>query len=74
MTGWLLIYLKRRASQPTMDMHGTTPTVGMADYRTVLSSHHCILYRQMSGNTVVYAVAADAGFFQTLLLRRLLGQ
>ncbi len=37
-------------------------SVGITDYRTVLSSHHRTLYRQVDGNTVVYAVAADAGF------------
>ena len=31
-------------------------SVGMTDYRTVLSSHHRILYRQIDGNTHVYAV------------------
>ena len=46
-------------------------SVGMTDYRTVLSSHHRILYRQMDGNTYVYAVAGQTQDFQTLLLRRL---
>lgn len=46
-------------------------SVGMTDYRTILSSHHRILYRQMDGNTYVYAVAGQAQDFQTLLLRRL---
>jgi plasmid stabilization system protein ParE len=45
--------------------------VGMTDYRTVLSSHHRILYRRIDGNTYVYAVAGQAQGFQTLLLRRL---
>jgi len=45
--------------------------VGMMDYRTILSSHHRILYRQIDGNTHVYAVAGQAQDFQTLLLRRL---
>ena len=46
-------------------------SVGMTDYRTVLSSHHRILYRQIDGNTYVYAVAGQTQDFQTLLLRRL---
>mgnify|MGYP006154499805 FL=1 len=46
-------------------------SVGMTDYRTILSSHHRILYRQIDGNTVVYAVAGQTQDFQTLLLRRL---
>lgn len=46
-------------------------SVGMTDYRTILSSHHRILYRQIDGDTVVYAVAGQAQDFQTLLLRRL---
>lgn len=45
--------------------------VGMTDYRTILSSHHRILYRQVEGNTYVYAVAGQTQDFQTLLLRRL---
>lgn len=45
--------------------------VGITDYRTVLSSHHRILYRQIDGDTVVYAVAGQVQDFQTLLLRRL---
>jgi len=46
-------------------------SVGITDYRTVLSSHHRILYRQIDGNTYVYAVAGQTQDFQTLLLRRL---
>lgn len=46
-------------------------SVGITDYRTVLSSHHRILYRQIDGDTVVYAVAGQVQDFQTLLLRRL---
>lgn len=46
-------------------------SVGMMDYRTILSSNHRILYRQIDGNTYVYAVAGQAQDFQTLLLRRL---
>jgi len=45
-------------------------SVGMTDYRTVLSSHHRILYRQTDGNTVVYAGAGQTQDFQTLLLMR----
>jgi len=45
--------------------------VGMTDYRTVLRSHHCILYRQIDANTYVYAVAGQTQDFQTLLLKRL---
>lgn len=46
-------------------------SVGMTDYRTVLSSHHRILYRQVEGTTFVYAVAGQMQDFQTLLLKRL---
>ena len=46
-------------------------SVGMMDYRTILSSHHRILYRQIDGNTYVYAVAGQTQDFQTLLLKRL---
>jgi toxin ParE1/3/4 len=46
-------------------------SVGMTDYRTILSSHHRILYRQIDGNTYVYAVAGQVQDFQTLLLKRL---
>ena len=46
-------------------------SVGITDFRTVLSSHHRILYRQIDGDTVVYAVAGQMQDFQTLLLRRL---
>jgi plasmid stabilization system protein ParE len=46
-------------------------SLGMMDYRTVLSSHHRILYRKIDGDTVVYAVAGQTQDFQTLLLRRL---
>lgn len=46
-------------------------SVGITDYRTVFSSHHRILYRQVDGDTVVYAVAGQMQEFQTLLLRRL---
>lgn len=46
-------------------------SVGTMDYRTVLSSHHRMLYRQIDGNTYVDAVAGQTQGFQTLLLRRL---
>jgi len=46
-------------------------SVGITNYRTVLSSHHRILYQQIDGDTVVYAVAGQMQDFQTLLLRRL---
>lgn len=46
-------------------------SVGITDYRTVISSHHRILYRRRGGDTVVYAVAGQMQDFQTLLLRRL---
>jgi toxin ParE1/3/4 len=34
-------------------------SVGITDYRTVLSSHHRILCRQVDGDTLVYAVAGQ---------------
>jgi toxin ParE1/3/4 len=46
-------------------------SVGITDYRTVLSSHHRLLYRQVDGHTYVYAVAGQVQDFQALLLRRL---
>jgi plasmid stabilization system protein ParE len=46
-------------------------SVGMTDYRTVLTSHHRVLYRQVDGQTYVYALAGQTQDFQTLLLRRL---
>lgn len=45
--------------------------VGVHDYKTVLTSHHRILFRQIDGNTYVYAVAGQMQDFQTLLLKRL---
>lgn len=46
-------------------------SVGITDYRTVLSSHHRLLYRQVDGHTYVYAVTGQVQDFQALLLRRL---
>ncbi len=46
-------------------------SVGITDYRTVLSSHHRLLYRRIDGDTFVYGVAGQTQDFQTLLLRRL---
>lgn len=46
--------------------------VGIHDYRTLVTSHHRILYRQIDGTTYVYAVAGQQQDFQSLLLRRLL--
>ncbi len=40
-------------------------SVGMTAYRTVLSSHHRILYLQTEGNTCVDAVAGQTQDFQT---------
>lgn len=45
--------------------------VGITDYRTILTSHHRVLYRQVSGTTFVYAVAGQTQDFQALLLKRL---
>ena len=45
--------------------------VGITEYRTILSSHHRILYRQMDGNTYVYAVAGQMQDFPSLLMRRI---
>ncbi len=42
--------------------------VGMTDYRTILSSHHRLLYRQMDGKTYVYAVARQAQDFRRCCL------
>ena len=45
--------------------------IGIRDYRTLVTSHHRILYRQIDSTTYVYAVAGHQQDFQTLLLRRL---
>ncbi len=45
--------------------------VGITDYRTILTSHHRLLYRQVNGTTFVYAVAGQTQDFQALLLKRL---
>lgn len=46
-------------------------TVGIQDYRTVLTSHHRILYRKTDGDIYVYAVAGHCQDFPSLLLKRL---
>lgn len=49
--------------------------VGIRDYRTLITSHHRILYRTLQdstqSSTIVYAVAGHQQNFQTLLLQRL---
>ena len=50
---------------------GELASVGIRDYRSLVTSHHRILYRQIDGTTYVYAVAGQQQDFQTLLLRRL---
>ena len=46
-------------------------SVGIRDHKTLLTSHHRILYRQIERITYVYAVAGHQQDFQTLLYRRL---
>lgn len=55
-------------SGPVVPLLGS---VGIMDYRTVLTSHHRLLCRQVDGHTYVYAVAGQMQDFQALLLRRL---
>jgi toxin ParE1/3/4 len=45
--------------------------VGIRDYRTIVTSHHRVLYRLADNQTFVYAVAGHQQDFQTLLTRRL---
>ena len=45
--------------------------VGISSYKTILTSHHRILYRSVEDTLFVYAVAGHQQDFQTLLLKRL---
>lgn len=45
--------------------------VGIRDYRTLVTSHHRVLYRKIENVTYVYAIAGHQQDFQTLLIRRL---
>lgn len=46
--------------------------VGIVDYRSVFTSHHKLVYRQLGANTYVYLVAGQRQDFPTLLMKRLL--
>lgn len=45
--------------------------VGISDYKTILTSHHRILYQTIEDKLFVYAVAGHQQDFQTLLMQRL---
>ena len=47
-------------------------SVGIFDYRSVVTSHHRLVYRRMDGDVFVYTVAAHQQDFPTLLMRRIL--
>lgn len=47
-------------------------TVGIFDYRHVLTSHHKLVYRRMEDTTYVYAIAGHRQDFASLLMKRLL--
>ena len=47
-------------------------SVGIVDYRSVFTSHHKLVYRQLEGDTYVYLVAGHRQDFPTLLMKRLL--
>ena len=47
-------------------------SVGIFEYQNVFTSHHKLVYRRISGDTYVYAVAGHRQDFSTLLMKRLL--
>jgi plasmid stabilization system protein ParE len=47
-------------------------SVGIFEYQNVFTSHHKLVYRRISGDTYVYAVAGHRQDFPTLLMKRLL--
>lgn len=47
-------------------------TVGIFEYQYVFTSHHKLVYRRISENVYVYAIAGHKQDFPSLLIRRLL--
>jgi plasmid stabilization system protein ParE len=47
-------------------------TVGIFEFEYVFTSHHKLVYRRISENVYVYAIAAHKQDFSSLLMRRLL--
>jgi plasmid stabilization system protein ParE len=47
-------------------------SVGIVDYRSVYTSHHKLVCRQIDGDTYVYLVAGHRQDLPTLLMKRLL--
>ena len=47
-------------------------SVGIFEYQNVFTSHHKLVYRRISADVYVYAIAALRQDFPTLLMRRLL--
>jgi plasmid stabilization system protein ParE len=49
-------------------------SVGIFEYQYVFTSHHKLVYRQISENIYVYVIAAHKQDFPSLLMRRLLNR
>ena len=47
-------------------------SVGVVDYRSVYTSHHKLVYRQLGGDTYVYLIAGQRQDYPTLFANRLL--
>ncbi|MDP9606126.1 type II toxin-antitoxin system RelE/ParE family toxin [Variovorax sp. NFACC27] len=47
-------------------------SVGISEYRNVLTSHHKLVYRRVGDDTFVYAIAGHRQDYPTLLMKRLL--
>ena len=47
-------------------------SVGIFEYKTALTSHHKLIYRQIDSDVYVYVIASHRQDFPTLLVKRLL--
>ena len=47
-------------------------SVGIFEYRNIVTSHHKLVYRRINADVYVYALAAHRQDFPTLLMKRLL--
>ena len=47
-------------------------SVGIFEYRNIVTSHHKLVYRRINADVYVYAIAAHRQDFLTLLMKRLL--
>ena len=47
-------------------------SVGIFEYRNLVTSHHKLVYRRINADVYVYALAAHQQDFPTLLMKRLL--